>query len=170
MAGGFDDEATSFDLTALLDILSNIIFFLMASFGAAVVATIPAKIPTVSDTESDVANELDKVTVTMALSRNGSVEITAANNELLPSELEPFSKKIPGRDGKIDEPAVNAHLWAIKEKYRKSSDMVLVPEMNVTYEMMVVAMDTARERKMVVDGKSVFPKLFPAVVVAAKAQ
>jgi hypothetical protein len=45
MAGGAaDDEATAFDLTALMDVLSNIIFFLMASFGAAVVAGLPASV------------------------------------------------------------------------------------------------------------------------------
>ncbi|MEL6189262.1 MAG: biopolymer transporter ExbD [Myxococcota bacterium] len=171
MAGGFDDEATSFDLTALLDILSNIIFFLMASFGAAVVATIPTKVPTISEgNEDDIAKELDKVTVTMTLDRSGQVEISAANHELLPSDLEPLETVIPGQSGTIDAERIEAHLWSIKEKYRASQDLVLVPEPDVTYEMMIQVMDASREREMVVEGKKVFPSLFPAVVVSSKAR
>lgn len=171
MAGGTDDEATSFDLTALLDILSNIIFFLMASFGAAVVAMVPTSVPTISESgENDTADEGDKVTVTMTLARDGSVSISAANQEMLPTELEPFAKKIPGKNGEVPVEAINAHLWSIKEQFRKSKDMVLVPDGDVTYEMLVIAMDAARERKMTVDDKSVFPSLFPAVVVSSRAQ
>jgi biopolymer transport protein ExbD len=171
MAGGSDDEATSFDLTALLDILSNIIFFLMASFGAAVVAMVPTSVPTVSESgETDTADEGDKVTVTMTLARDGTAEITAAHQEMLPSELEPFAKTIPGEGGEIAAERVQAHLWSIKQAFRKSKDLVLVPDGDVTYEAMVKAMDAARERPMVVDGEKVFPELFPAVVVSSRAE
>ena len=171
MAGGTDDEATSFDLTALLDILSNIIFFLMASFGAAVIAMVPASVPTISEEgANDTAKDGDKVTVTMTLAPDGSVKISAANQELLPEDLEKYEKEIPGSQGKIQSEAINAHLWSIKEVYRKSKDLVLVPEPSVTYEMLVNTMDATREKKMVVDGKSVFPELFPAVVVSSRAK
>ena len=171
MAGGTDDEATSFDLTALLDILSNIIFFLMASFGAAVIAMVPASVPTISEEgANDTAKDGDKVTVTMTLAPDGSVKISAANQELLPEDLEKYEKEIPGSQGKIQSEAINSHLWSIKEVYRKSKDLVLVPEPSVTYEMLVNTMDATREKKMVVDGKSVFPELFPAVVVSSRAK
>ncbi len=171
MAGGTDDEATSFDLTALLDILSNIIFFLMASFGAAVVAMVPASVPTTSPGgENDTAVDADKVTVTMTLARDGAVQISAAHQELLPEDLAPLQKKIPGREGTIAAELVTEHLWTIKDAYRNSKDLVLVPDNDVPYELLVRTMDAARERKMVVDGKKVFPELFPAVVVSSRAQ
>ena len=171
MTGGGDDEATAFDLTALLDILSNIIFFLMASFGAAILSVLPAKVPTTSENgESDVANEGDKVTVTMTLNKRGAVEISAANQELFPDELAKFSKSIPGKDGQLDVEAVNSHLWSIKEQFRASKDLVLIPEPDVRYAMMIEAMDVARERRMEVNGQLVYPKLFPAVIVSSKAR
>lgn len=171
MAASSQDEATAFDLTALLDILSNIIFFLMASFGAAVVAMVPVSVPTVSEEgENDTAAELDKVTVTMTLAADGSVGITATNQEMLPEELAPFSKQIPGAEGGVDVAAVASHLWSIKDRFRKSQDLILVPEPKVTYALLISAMDAARERRMMVDGKAVFPKLFPAVVVSSKAR
>ena len=169
MAGGGSDEATSFDLTALLDILSNIIFFLMASFGAAVVAVVPAGLPTISDSgENDTDTDTDKVTVTIALAADGTVEISAANNEMLPDELAPFEKSVPGLEGTLDRQAVSDHLWSIKEKFRKSKNVIIVPDDDVNYELLIDAMDASRERRMVVNGQAVYPSMFPAVVVSSK--
>jgi biopolymer transport protein ExbD len=166
--GGGQDEATNFDLTALMDVLSNIIFFLMASFGAAVVAGLPASVPTISDdAESDVATDLTKVTLTLQLKATGAVSASVANNELPPETLAPFAKTFEPANGKIDAKAVNDHIWSIKEKYRASKDVVIVPDDDVTYEMIIDLMDTARERHMVVEGKAVYPQMFPAVVVSS---
>ncbi|MCB0969501.1 MAG: biopolymer transporter ExbD [Ilumatobacter sp.] len=168
MAGGGGGEATDFDLTALMDVLSNIIFFLMASFGAAVVAVLPASVPTISEAgDNDTARETDKVTVTMLLRADGSVDISAANNDMLPEELAPLAKKIAGKGGKLDHAEVNGHLWAIKSQYKESKNIVIVPDDKVTYELLVDAMDVSRERHMVADGKSVYPQMFPAVVVSS---
>jgi biopolymer transport protein ExbD len=171
MAGGSDDEATAFDLTALMDILSNIIFFLMASFGAAVVAILPASVPTISESgENDTETDEDKVTVTIKLAADGKVDISAANNEMLPEELEPLSKTIPGLEGEIDAASISAHLWSIKDQFRKSKNAVIVCDDDVTYQMLVNTMDAARERKMVVDGEEVVPAMFPAQVVSSMAK
>ncbi len=168
MAGGGGDAATDFDLTALMDVLSNIIFFLMASFGAAVVAVLPASVPTISDSgENDVATDMDKVTVTMTIASNGKVEISAANADMLPEELKPYAVVVPSKDDGLDTKKINDHLWSIKEKFRNSKNIILVPDDKVTYEMLVDAMDASRERHMVVDGQSVYPQMFPAVVVSS---
>lgn len=168
MAGGGGGEATDFDLTALMDVLSNIIFFLMASFGAAVVAVLPTSVPTISEAgENDTARDTDKVTVTLRLLADGTADITAANNDMLPEELAPLAKKFPGKGGVIDRVAVNTHLWSIKSQYKESKNIVIVPDDDVTYEQLVDAMDLSRERHMVVNGKSVYPQMFPAVVVSS---
>ena len=169
MAGGGGDQATDFDLTALMDVLSNIIFFLMASFGAAVVAVLPASVPTISEAgDNDTARDEDKVTVTVQLGADGAVEVSAANNDMLPDELAPYEKAIPSKDGTLNAPALNDHLWEIKSKFRASKNVVIVPHDDVTYELLVDTMDATRERHMVVNGKSTYPEMFPAVVVSSK--
>lgn len=166
--GGGEGGVEEFDLTALMDILSNIIFFLMASFGAAVVAVLPASVPTISEAgENDTARDEDNVTVNMRLFADGAVEISAANNDMLPEELAPLEKKFAGKGGKLDVVSVNGHLWAIKSKYEKSKNIVIVPDDAVTYDLLVQAMDVSRERHMVVNSKSVYPQMFPAVVVSS---
>lgn len=168
MAGGGGDDATTPDLTALMDVLSNIIFFLMASFGAAVVAVLPASVPTISESgENDTAREETKVTLTMKVEPDGKVSVSIANNEMMPEELAPYAKTFPGKNGELDRKAISDHLWSIKDKFRDSKDVIIVPDDQVTYEMLIDAMDAARERHMVVKGRSVYPEMFPAVVVSS---
>jgi biopolymer transport protein TolR len=168
MAGGGGDESTSFDLTALMDILSNLIFFLMASFGASVIAVLPASVPTISEGgENDTARDMDKVTVNLRILANGDTKVTVSNNDMLPEELAPYAKSFPATAGVFDKKNLNDHLWSIKEKFRASKDVIIVPDDDVTYEVLVDTMDAARERRMVIDGTSVYPEMFPAVVVSS---
>ena len=172
MAGGGEhDEATSFDLTALMDILSNLIFFLMASFGAAVVAMVPASVPTISEAgDNDTARDEDKVTATMRLRTDASVTITVANNDMRPDELAPFKMTIPSREGNLDGQTINDHLWSIKSKFKESSDIIIVPDDDVTYALLIEAMDASRDRTVVVDDTTTHPRLFPKVVVSSLAK
>ena len=168
MGGDTSDEATAFDLTALMDILSNIIFFLMASFGAAVVAMVPASVPTVSEAgDNDTATDEKKVTATLRLRADGSTTITVANNEMRPDELKPYRKSFAGIDGQIDAAGINDHLWAVKADFTESTDIIIVPDDDVTYEMLIKAMDASRNRHLVVQGESTYPRLFPKVVVSS---
>ena len=70
---GSDDEAAPIDLnlTALMDILSNILFFLLASFGAAVISVVSASVPVASTGESDIAKATDEVNMTVTIKRIG---------------------------------------------------------------------------------------------------
>jgi biopolymer transport protein ExbD len=166
--GGASDEATRFDLTALMDILSNIIFFLMASFGAAVVAGLPASVPTISESgENDTATEENKITLTVMVKANGQLDVSVANNQMTPEQLAPYTKKFAPVSGAPDLKGLSDHLWAIKDKFRQSKDMVLVPEDDVTYEMIVDVMDASRERHEMRNGKPFKPQMFPGVTVSS---
>jgi biopolymer transport protein ExbD len=166
--GGGGDDGTGVDLTALMDILSNIIFFLMASFGAAVIAMVPASVPTISEAgDNDVAAELDKVTLTMIVKVGGEVSVTVANSDVDPAELAQHSRTFAPVDGKIDAARLTEHLWSLKQRFPKSRDAIISPEKKVPYEMLIDAMDASRERHMKVDGKAVYPAMFPAVVVSS---
>jgi biopolymer transport protein ExbD len=169
--GGGNDDATGVDLTALMDILSNIIFFLMASFGAAVVAIVPASVPTISEGgDNDVAAEPDKVTLAITLKQSGEVSVSLANSDIEPAELQKYSRTFPPVGGEIDQKPLNEYLWTIKQRYPKSKDAIISPEGRVTYGMLINAMDASREHHMKVDGRAVFPAMFPAVVVSSVVQ
>jgi biopolymer transport protein ExbD len=167
-AGGPGEEATRFDLTALMDILSNIIFFLMASFGAAVVAGLPASVPTISEAgDNDTATDENKVTLTVQVKSNGQLDVTVANNQMTPEQLAPYTKKFVPVSGAPDLKGLNDHLWSIKDRFRQSKDMVLVPDDDVTYETIVDVMDASRERHEMKNGKPFRPQMFPGVTVSS---
>src|ERR1051326_3540463 len=84
---GGDDEPIHLNLTALMDILSNILFFLLASFGAAVISVVSASVPVSSVDESDGAKTDDAVTMTVALHPDG-FRVTAQSETLPPEQLE----------------------------------------------------------------------------------
>jgi biopolymer transport protein ExbD len=166
--GGGTDDAAGVDLTALMDILSNIIFFLMASFGAAVVAIVPASAPVIAeDGANDVATEQDQVTLTMRVKRTGEVAVSVANSDIEPEELAKYSRTFAPLGEKIDAGQINDYLWTVKQRFPKSKEAIINPEGKVKYGMLIEAMDASREHHLKIDGRAAFPTMFPAVVVSS---
>jgi biopolymer transport protein ExbD len=153
------------NLTALMDILSNLLFFLLACFGTTIVMGINATVPVQSSDKSSVADTRQTVTAGVAVGRTGfDVSIVGAAQSQ--EELDRWRKKIPLRDGNPDVEALTLHLLAIKQNYPKSDTMILTPESGVSYETMVRAMDAARETDLKISGSTRLVALFPTVVVS----
>src|SRR5687767_1577088 len=85
--GGGDDQPIDLNLTALMDILSNILFFLLASFGAAVISVVSASVPVASTDEGDGAKTDDAVTMTVNVKSTGFT-ISGGSETLEPGQLE----------------------------------------------------------------------------------
>ncbi|HVO31687.1 MAG TPA: biopolymer transporter ExbD, partial [bacterium] len=154
---GGDDEIgpLELNLTALMDILSNILFFLLASFGAAVISVVSASVPVASTGDSDVAKTTDEVNMTVNIRRDG-FHVTAGSETLDPSVLGTMKIDIPRTAHKpkespkallneLDFDKLTAHLAMVKSKYPKSETVILVPEPAIQYDEVVGAMDAARE-------------------------
>jgi biopolymer transport protein ExbD len=158
--------SVTLNLTALMDILSNLLFFLLACFGTTIVMGINATVPVQSPDKSSMADTKKTVTAGVSVAADGfdvSVVGTAQSQE----ELDRWRRKIPLKDGTPDYAALTAHLAAIKETYDRSDTMILTPESGITYETMVGTMDAARETDMKVSGVTRQIPLFPTVVVSA---
>ncbi len=161
--------AVSLNLTALMDILSNLLFFLLAAFGATIVMSINATVPVQSGEQSDISEKKQSVTVNIALQKSG-YSIGLLGTAQTPEELEKWSKRIPAASEGPDYPELGKVLLAIKEQYPKSETVILTPEAGTSYLWMIRTMDTAREREVVVAGKRMPITLFPNVVVSTVIQ
>ena len=164
----FGEEApaeVTLNLTALMDILSNLLFFLLACFGATIVMGINATVPVQSADKSDVADTKQTVTAGVGLSRAG-FDVSLAGSAQSPDELARWHKKIPLHDGTPDYASLTAHLLLVKQTYPKSDTMILTPEPGMNYETMVMSMDAARETEVKVSGVPRVVALFPTVVVS----
>jgi biopolymer transport protein TolR len=157
-------EPVALNLTALMDILSNLLFFLLAAFGATIVMGINASLP-VQSSKSSLADTSQSVTVNVSLGKAG-FDVSALGAAQAPADLDKWRRKIPLRQGSADFDALTAHLLAIKQKYPKSDTMILTPEPGISYETMVQTMDAARETEVKVSGTMRTIPVFPTVVVS----
>jgi biopolymer transport protein ExbD len=152
------------NLTALMDILSNLLFFLLACFGTTIVMGINATVPVQSD-KSSVADTRQTVTAGVAIGKGG-YDVTIVGQAQTQDELDRWRKRIPMKNGVEDYEALTAHLLSIKQNYPKSDTMILTPEAGVNYEAMIQTMDAARETNVTIQGTSRLLALFPTVVVS----
>ncbi|MEZ0310375.1 MAG: biopolymer transporter ExbD [Myxococcota bacterium] len=107
-AGLFGKESgTSYEvylnLTPLMDVMSNLLFFLLASFGATMVAIMPTTVPTVSSGESPPDPEKNEDSVNVTLRADGTgITLKCESDTLAPDLLKDLGGKIPKKDGLYD--------------------------------------------------------------------
>jgi biopolymer transport protein ExbD len=154
----------SLNLTALMDILSNLLFFLLAAFGATVVMAINATVPVRSD-KSDVAATRQTVTALVSVS-TGALELTVTGTEQAQADLDRFRAHFAATPTGFDLAAFTKQLVSIKEEYPRSDTMILSAEPGARYESMIKIMDAARETTITVAGTPRLAPLFPTVVVS----
>ena len=158
------ESATNYEvylnLTPLMDVMSNILFFLLAAFGASIVSILSATIPVQSDTPAD-APEEDVVTLAVRADATG-LSVSCDSQTMSKDKLEVCRSRIPKRGGDYDYAAFTTALLHIKERFPGSATMVLVPEDNARYETLVKVMDAGRE----VDTGGRKRVLFPDVVLS----
>jgi biopolymer transport protein ExbD len=153
------------NLTALMDILSNLLFFLLAAFGATIVMVINGTVPVQSAEESGVADTKRAVTMNVALRKDG-IAVAALGTAFTQEELDAMARNIPLKGEKLDFAALTTHLRGIKQKFPKSDTVILTPEPGVRYELLVRAMDAAREYEQREGVAMKMVALFPTVVVS----
>lgn len=153
------------NLTALMDILSNLLFFLLAAFGATIVMVINGTVPVQSSDESGVADTKRAVTMNVSVQKEG-FQVSALGTAFTQDELDGMGRMIPLRGRQHDFPALTKHLKGIKQSFPKSDTVILTPEPGLKYEVLVRTMDAAREYE---EREGVAMKnvaLFPTVVVS----
>jgi biopolymer transport protein TolR len=157
--------SVALNLTALMDILSNLLFFLLAAFGATIVMGINANVPVSSADRSDIASTRQSVTANVALSRGGFDVIIFGSQP--PDELDKWKRHIGAKpNGDLDYGGLTEHLLGIKQAYPRSDTVILTSEPSIKYEIMVNTMDAARESRVTVGGASRLVPVFPTVVIS----
>jgi biopolymer transport protein ExbD len=158
---GSSDVVVDLNLTPLMDVMSNILFFLLASFGAAIVSFLNASVPVQSDTPPP---EMPKnaVVLTVQMAKDG-YKLNASNDWLQLDELNQLKQIIPKAGKSYDDKSLNAAVYKIKEKYPGSETLMLVPDDPNLYDEVVGAMEACREYRL--DSKRKV-RLFPKVVIS----
>lgn len=158
-----DEFAVDLNLTPLMDVMSNILFFLLAGFGAAIISFLAATVPVQSDSDAPPdAPRTDKVTVNLQIATEG-YKISISNDRLPAEELTAAKQLIAKGGAAYDNAGLSRALLGIKQKYPASDTIMIVPSDSTVYEEIVAAMDASKDMKQQ-EGPRV--RLFPKAVIA----
>ncbi len=157
------DYSVYLNVTPLMDVMSNILFFLLASFGATIVAIVPTTVPVRSAAAPETpAEEEDKVDVSVKLDLNG-MTVSAQSARIDPATLKDLQVSLPKSGEVYDHAGLTAALKRIKDRYPASKTLVLVPDDGLKYEVVVGVMDAARDWRAPTGHRI---ELFPEVVLS----
>jgi biopolymer transport protein ExbD len=167
LGGGlFGKESAVYDvylnLTPLMDVMSNLLFFLLAAFGASVIAVLQTTVPVRSEDESSIDTAMDKVTVTLQVNAAGFT-VNCESGTIPEEQLTAYGAQIAKRGADYDNVTLNGHLKRIKDRFPASKTIVMVPDDNIRYQVLVDIMDHARDWTGPDKVKRV---LFPEVVMS----
>jgi biopolymer transport protein ExbD len=157
---GSGEVHVDLNLTPLMDVMSNILFFLLASFGAAILSYINVSYPVQSDGEPTPMKK-EQVTVNLQITPS-EYKVNCSNDELPAEELAKLRYTIPKLGDGYDFKKLNNTLYEIKKQYPASETAIMVPDGVVLYDSMIRTMDAVRD--ITIDGKRF--RLFPKMVVA----
>jgi biopolymer transport protein ExbD len=164
---GASSDDVYLNLTPMIDILTCLLFFLLLSFGAIVVALINASIPALSEgADPGEPDKTIKVTMSISVTDKG-FDVSGSADGLGEEASKKLVKKIPlGAEG-YDYQALNDFMFEVKKSYKESDSVVIVPNPDIPYDVLVRVMDASRERDLSGEGKLVRLPLFPAAVVSS---
>lgn len=163
-----DEFAVDLNLTPLMDVMSNILFFLLAGFGAAILSFLAASVPVQSDSDAAPdAPRTDKVTVNLQIAADG-YKLSISNDRLPPEELAKGKSMLKRNDkGGYDNAALSAALLELKRKYPASDTVMIVPGDTTVYEEIVAAMEASKDVRQGEQRLRLFPKAVIADLVKA---
>lgn len=165
--GGGEAEAEEvyLNLTPMIDILTCLLFFLLISFGAVIIALISASVPVLSDGDADPNASQAKVTMGLQIT-DKALLVSATHDTMSEAELAGLRKTLPKRGEDYDFDGLHQHLLSVKKKYPNSTTIVITPAAAVAYEAVVKAMDASRDRPGGTKRRPLRVPVFPEAVVS----
>jgi biopolymer transport protein ExbD len=148
-------ETPELNITAFLNLMVVLIPFLLLSAVFSQLSILELNLP--PDSKSQANKDQKKV-------RNFEV-IVRTDRLVVTDTLGGVLKVIKNNKGKHDFAALSELLIKIKYRYPKKQNISILLEPNIEYELLVKAMDTVREVKVVEAASVVKKELFPQIAI-----
>ena len=143
------------DVTAFMNLMVVLIPFLLLSAAFSQFSILELNLPADSKPQ---ANQPQK--------KERNFEVIVRNDKLVVADnIGGILKVISKVGGKHDFPALSDFLVKIKTRFPEKQNISILLEPNVEYELLVKAMDTVREVKVVEVGSVVRKELFPQIAI-----
>lgn len=167
-------EAEELDLVPIMNLVTILIPFLLMAASFVSLAAIDSTLPAIGQPpESSDPNPEETLNLSVAITNTGFTII--GSDATLKPEGDAKGATIPCTRANCPTPdsydvkELTSMLGQIKDRWEDEENVILVPESNVPYEVIIQTMDATRaDPENKVDGKSRL--LFPYVVIAGGAQ
>src|SRR5262249_49491902 len=140
------------NIVPYLDILMNLIIFLLASMQSIVsLSYINATAPSYGDASQNAGQNEDKkekLNLTVAITEKGFY--VAGTGGVLANEQSPEGAggpTVPVKAGQYDFPALTTLLAKVKQSFPDETRVILTPESRIKYDVVIHTMDAMRQDK-----------------------
>jgi biopolymer transport protein ExbD len=142
-------EEKEVDLAALVDVMSNMLFFLLATVTFLQLKTLNAAVPALSTGPVSTGKAVD---VSLEINPVGySLKATGDPADKSVGTLA-IAKDIPRKgDGSLDSKTLTAELWEIKRKAPEAKNIMIFPTDGTAFDEIVKTMDASREMPSILD-------------------
>lgn len=172
---GRGGDAEDLDLVPIMNLVTILIPFLLMASSFVTLAAIDSTLPAIGDPSPPSETDEDKLSLSIAITDEGWTLLGADAVLGAPAEGEdrgptvPCSKPGCPTPDSYDTKELTRILGTIKDRYPDEENVILVPESDIPYEVLVITMDSSREDPTTKENGK--PRtLFPFVVIAGGAQ
>jgi biopolymer transport protein ExbD len=157
------------NMVPIMNLFLAMIPFLLSCAAFFQAAVINASVPALSEGSDEAPGdepkkELQRITLSLQMTAEGF--LLSGQGDQPEEELKAVISKIPKQNGEYDFDRLAERAAELHKKYPKSDTVVLLPDKDVTYDMLVKAMDSTRE-KVVDPGMDVRERMFTNAVVSS---
>ena len=145
-------HSTDLNITPFIDILVCLILFLLMTAVLGKSAIVNLYLPTEEETANaaPVINDVPKMMPTVAITKNGFI---VSNGQGMVDHL-------PLHNGQFDFAKLSEKLQHLKSLPGATNNIIVLPEANLRYQILISTMDTCREYR---DEKKLSHVLFPTI-------
>lgn len=158
-------EAKELDLTPVMNLFMVLIPFLLMGAAFFTVGVIPTSTPSHTPGKSDVPKTPKTVSASLVIEPD-EMRITFASTSLSKSELEQLSTRWDIKNDQMPAQKLQDYLRTIKQKYPKSTTLIVLPSGDLPYQKLVSVLDKTREFQAgtTKKGDPIYAELFPVTV------
>ena len=142
------EEPVELNMVPIMNLFLAMIPFLLMCAAFFQVSVINASVPALSEGSDAPSDEpkkqLDKVSLNLQITPEGFV--LSASGDQPEEELAALAGKIPKRNKEYDFVRLGERIKEIKDRYKKSETVIILPNKDVLYQTLVKTMDATRER------------------------
>jgi hypothetical protein len=140
--------------------------FLLMSASFFHLSIVSASIPTIAEDDTVFQLSDKSVNMTIQIKKNG-YKVSGGSEKITDAEIKALKSFIPKQGKDYNVATLSKTLYRIKTKYPRSESVVIVPEKDINFQVIIATMDATREIEVAAGKRE---PLFPASVLSSMIQ